>query len=98
LVRLPRLRREARDDVAEVVLIESGVRVDLPREESLAQGAERHEADPELFARRQNLLNTNYGTVFESQYDYVAANGGTWLNPTTILGPRFARVNLTFSY
>ena len=46
----------------------------------------------------QNLLNTNYGTVFESQYDYVAANGGTWLNPTTILGPRFARVNLTFSY
>jgi hypothetical protein len=46
----------------------------------------------------QNLLNTNYGTVFEQQYDYVAANGGTWLNPTTILGPRFARVNLTFSY
>ncbi len=46
----------------------------------------------------QNLLNTNYGTVFESQYDYVAANGGTWLNPTTILGPRFARVNVTFSY
>ena len=46
----------------------------------------------------QNLLNTNYGTVFESQYDYTAANGGTWLNPTTILGPRFARVNLTFNF
>jgi len=46
----------------------------------------------------QNLLNTNYGTVFESQYDYVAANGGTWLNPTTILGPRFVRVNLTFNF
>jgi hypothetical protein len=46
----------------------------------------------------QNLLNTNYGTVFETQYDYVAQNGGTWLNPTTILGPRFARVNLTFSF
>jgi hypothetical protein len=46
----------------------------------------------------QNLLNTNYGTVFESQYDYTAPNGGTWLNPTTILGPRFARVNLTFNF
>jgi hypothetical protein len=46
----------------------------------------------------QNLLNTNYGTVFESQYDYTAPNGGTWLNPTTILGPRFARLNLTFSF
>jgi carboxypeptidase family protein len=46
----------------------------------------------------QNLFNTNYGTVFESQYDYTAAHGGTWLNPTTILGPRFARVNLTFNF
>jgi hypothetical protein len=46
----------------------------------------------------QNLLNTNYGTVFEQQYDYVAANGGTWLNPTTILGPRFVRLNFTFSF
>src|SRR5262249_37348559 len=46
----------------------------------------------------QNLLNANYGTIFESQYDYTAPNGGTWLNPTTILGPRFARLNLTFSY
>jgi hypothetical protein len=46
----------------------------------------------------QNLLNTNYGTVFESQYDYTASNGGTWLNPTTILGPRFVRLNLTFNF
>ena len=46
----------------------------------------------------QNLFNTNYGTVFESQYDYVAANGGTWLNPTSILGPRFVRVNVTFNF
>jgi Carboxypeptidase regulatory-like domain len=46
----------------------------------------------------QNLLNTNYGTVFESQYAYGVANGGTWLNPTTILGPRFVRLNLTFSF
>jgi hypothetical protein len=46
----------------------------------------------------QNLLNTNYGTVYENQYDYVAANGGTWLNPTTILGPRFARLNVTLNF
>jgi hypothetical protein len=46
----------------------------------------------------QNLLNNNYATVYESQYDYVAANGGTWLNPTSILGPRFARLNLTFEF
>jgi hypothetical protein len=46
----------------------------------------------------QNLLNTNYGTVFEPNYDYRASNGGTWLNPTSILGPRFARVNLTFNF
>ena len=46
----------------------------------------------------QNLFNTNYGTVYETQYDYTAANGGTWRNPTTILGPRFVRVNLTFNF
>ena len=46
----------------------------------------------------QNILNANYGTVYESQYDYTLANGGTWLNPTTILGPRFARLNLTFNF
>ena len=46
----------------------------------------------------QNLLNTNYGTVFEQQYDYTPPNGGTWINPTTILGPRFVRLNLTFNF
>jgi len=46
----------------------------------------------------QNIFNANYGTVFESAYDYTASNGGTWLNPTTILGPRFARVNVTFNF
>ena len=46
----------------------------------------------------QNILNANYGTVYETQYDYTRANGGTWLNPTTILGPRFARLNVTFNF
>ena len=46
----------------------------------------------------QNLLNTNYATAYESQYSYTAANGGTWDNPTTILGPRFVRLNFTLNY
>jgi hypothetical protein len=46
----------------------------------------------------QNLLNTNYATTYESQYDYTVANGGTWLNPTAIIVPRFARVNLTLNF
>jgi hypothetical protein len=46
----------------------------------------------------QNLLNTNYATVYERQYSYTAANGGTWHNPTTILGPRFMRLNFTLNY
>ena len=46
----------------------------------------------------QNLLNTNYGITYESQYDFSAPNGGTWNNPLTILGPRFVRLNLTFNF
>jgi hypothetical protein len=46
----------------------------------------------------QNLLNTNYPTAYETQYSYTAANGGTWNNPTTILGPRFMRFNFTLNY
>ena len=45
-----------------------------------------------------NLLNTNYATTYETQYAYAVANGGTWNNPTAILGPRFVRLNFTFNY
>jgi hypothetical protein len=45
-----------------------------------------------------NLLNTNYATAYEPQYDFTAPNGGTWNNATTILPPRFARFNLTFNF
>jgi len=45
-----------------------------------------------------NLLNSNQATAYQSQYDYVQANGGSWLDPTTILQPRFARFSLTFSF
>ena len=45
-----------------------------------------------------NLLNSNYATAYENQYDFSLANGGTWNNPTTILAPRFARFNVTFDF
>jgi hypothetical protein len=45
-----------------------------------------------------NLLNSNQATAYQSQYDYVQANGGSWLDPTTILQPRFARFSLTFNF
>ena len=49
----------------------------------------------------ENLLNTNYPTAYESTYQYSLGNtaqGGTWNNPTAIYTPRFARLNLTFSF
>jgi hypothetical protein len=45
-----------------------------------------------------NLLNSNQATVFQSQYDFVQANGGSWLDPTSILQPRFARFSVTFNF
>jgi hypothetical protein len=49
----------------------------------------------------QNLLNTNYATAYTATYQYSAnntANGGTFLDPTSIYTPRFVRVNLTFNF
>ncbi len=45
-----------------------------------------------------NLLNSNYATSYEMNYSYTQPNGGTWLNPTSILAPRFARFNVTINY
>ena len=45
-----------------------------------------------------NLLNSNYALGYESNYSYTQANGGTWLNPNSILPPRFARLNFTINY
>jgi len=44
-----------------------------------------------------NLFNSNTGTVYNQTYDPVT-NGGTWLLPTTVLNPRFARFNVTFEF
>ena len=53
LVRLPGLRREAGNGVAEVGAVEGGALVDLAGEVALAQRAERDEADAEFFERRE---------------------------------------------
>ena len=45
-----------------------------------------------------NLFNTNDSTAFDQSFDYGVANGGEWLRPTTIVAPRFARFNVTFSF
>src|SRR5271165_1531356 len=55
-VRLARRLREARHDVAEVVLRERGLVVDRARQEALSERAEGHEADSQLFERRKDLV------------------------------------------
>jgi hypothetical protein len=44
-----------------------------------------------------NVFNSNTGTAYNQTYDPVT-NGATWLNPTTVLNPRFARFNVTFNF
>jgi hypothetical protein len=48
-----------------------------------------------------NLLNSNQATQFQSQYEYSTNNvnqGGSWLDPTQILQPRFARFSVSFDF
>jgi hypothetical protein len=44
-----------------------------------------------------NLFNTNDTTGFDSNFA-LSNNGATWLQPTTIVPPRFARFNVTFTF
>jgi len=44
-----------------------------------------------------NLFNTNDTTTFDANFAY-ATSGATWLQPTAIVPPRFARFNVTFSF
>ena len=44
-----------------------------------------------------NLFNSNHTTGFDGNYGY-STNGADWLRPTTIVAPRFARVNFTLYY
>ena len=42
-----------------------------------------------------NLLNTNYATGYEDNFDLDA---NTWANPTSIYAPRFVRLNFTVNF
>ena len=44
-----------------------------------------------------NLFNSNTGTAYNQTYDPVT-NGATWLSPSTVLNPRFARFNVTVDF
>jgi hypothetical protein len=44
-----------------------------------------------------NLFNTNDTTGFDANFA-LATTGATWLQPTAIVPPRFARFNVTFSF
>ena len=55
LIRFPRLRRKAGNDVAEVGAVERRVLVDLSREKAFPERAERNEADAEFLERRQHF-------------------------------------------
>jgi hypothetical protein len=44
-----------------------------------------------------NVFNTSDGTVFTETYDY-ATNGATYLRPTTLVSPRFARFNVRLDF
>lgn len=68
--------------------------VDMRFAKIFRMGSRRIDVGLDLY----NLLNANYGTAFENQYDFVAATGGTWNNPTTILPPRFVRFNVTVQF
>jgi Carboxypeptidase regulatory-like domain len=42
-----------------------------------------------------NMLNANVGTAFNQGF---GADGATWMRPTAVLNPRFARFNVTFDF
>src|SRR6185295_10108497 len=49
-----------------------------------------------------NLFNKSTGTAFNQVFDPASATsptpGALWLRPTSILGPRFARFNVTVDF
>ena len=42
-----------------------------------------------------NMFNSNAGTAFNQGF---GADGATWMRPTAVLNPRFARFNVTFDF
>jgi hypothetical protein len=67
--------------------------VDMRFAKIIRLGSRRADIGVDLY----NLFNTNDTTTFDA--NFALANGGaTWLQPTAIVPPRFARFNVTFSF
>ena len=68
--------------------------VDVRFAKILRFGARRLDVGIDLY----NLFNTNDRTGFDPSYDYGVPNGGEWLQPTSIVAPRFLRFNVTANF
>jgi hypothetical protein len=68
--------------------------VDLRIAKIIRFGSTRLDAGLDL----NNVFNTNYATAYQATYQYGVANGGTWLDPTSVYTPRYVRLNLTASF
>jgi hypothetical protein len=45
-----------------------------------------------------NLLNSNAGLTYQQGFAFNAAGQTAWMNPSTLLMPRFMRFNVTFDF
>ena len=69
--------------------------VDMRFAKILRLGGTRADVGVDLY----NIFNVNTPTLYDGSYDPPpAVRGGQWLNPTSIVNPRFARLNLTFNF
>ena len=67
--------------------------VDMRFSKILRFGTKRANVGVDLY----NMLNANTPTAYESVFD-PATNGARWLQPTGVLSPRFARVNMQLDF
>jgi hypothetical protein len=67
--------------------------VDMRFAKIIRFGGRRADVGVDLY----NVFNTNDTTGFDANFVYTT-NGATWLQPTSIVAPRFARFNVTFSF
>jgi len=56
-------------------------------------GSRRADVGVDLY----NLFNTNDPAGYEQTFDY-ATQGASWLQPTSIVPPRFVRLNVTLNF
>ena len=67
--------------------------VDMRFAKVLRFGSKRANVGVDLY----NLFNANTPTTYETVYD-PATNGARWMQPTAVLQPRFARVNVQLDF